>query len=627
MTLTVNFVSAPPGLGKTRAAVEFMRKHVEAGHAKKKPGYILYVAPTKKLLEQTVKSVQRVLPESQHSFLHYIASGSDSSTNDNVMSIVNSVLNWKKGNGLYVGNPYKHGSIMFITHATFLQLRSHSTFEHTTVLFDEARKWVTMTDKIEFNATVKHLLDKLFVTRRLNGTNIFEVAVNEEVKPSERKALIKAMGPKKYVLQVKQLLHDIDPERANGRMKVFGAMKTGAKGKRQFMRITLPSYPFQGFKSVYILSADFEDSQMFYLMEKEAAGTVRNVTIPFIDDQLGTGFYANANAKILENYSRVTIVPLLNTSSMPSKSMNTNNLLVPREHITSIKAELDAQNLTSRDLKTFSEFLRNPGKNNRAKAGPKLQRLHKKLKEANFKLDPLAWQLEMSEKLVSRFRKLHKCKDKALLLMNKGPLEDVEVNEKLFRKFSTGRVEGRNDFIGTNAVVFLAGVNPDPVMRSLMQAYMPEYDPQQDYVVAKTIQSLGRGNMRNHESKDAMLAIVPTLGLAKMIHKRMNHFPILDHETMETLGNYAEWSVNNARSEEAKEIRGTPEEYMHKIRTQTASRVAKYRASMPEELRKMSNRIVYLKRKLKLNPADKTIGKEMKELDAKLQKMKKGLKG
>lgn len=618
MTLTVNFVSAPPGLGKTRAAVEFMRKHVAA---RKKVGYILYVAPTKKLLEQTVKGMRTVLPENLHSYLHYIASGSDSSTSDNVMNIVNSVLNWKKGNGLYEGNPYRQGSILFITHATFLQLRTHDTFKDTTVLFDEARKWVTMTDKIEFNATVQHLIDKLFVTQQLKGTNIFEVAVNRKVKPKEREALVKSMGPKKYVLQVKQLLHDIDPDGRGGRMKVFGAMKTTSKGKRQFMRITLPSYPFQGFKAVYILSADFEDSQMFYLMEKEAEGTVRNVTIPFIDDQMGAGFYANAYARILENYARVTIVPLLNTNSMPSKSMNTGNVLVPRESITTIKEELDAQNLSSRDLKTFSEFLRNPGKNNRAKAGPKLQRLHKKLKDANFKLDPLAWQLEVSEKLVSRFRKLHKCKDKALLLMNKGPLEEVEVNEKLFRKFSTGRVEGRNDFIGTNAVVFLAGVNPDPVMRSLMQAYMPEYDPQKDYVVAKTIQSLGRGNMRNHESKAAMLAIVPTLGLAKMIHKRMNHFPILDYETMETLGNYAEWSANNARSEEAKD-RKSEVGYQEKVRGQIASRVARYRASRSPELNKITNRIAYIKRKLKVAP-DTKLSAELKKLEKTLKGMKK----
>jgi superfamily II DNA or RNA helicase len=59
----VNYVSAQPGTGKTKAAVEFMRRHVEAGHSGKRVGYIFYVAPTKELLLQTIGNLEKELQD------------------------------------------------------------------------------------------------------------------------------------------------------------------------------------------------------------------------------------------------------------------------------------------------------------------------------------------------------------------------------------------------------------------------------------------------------------------------------------------------------------------------------------------------------------------------------------
>lgn len=68
MTITVNYVSGVPGLGKTRAAIDFMRRHIEGGLAGKDVGYLFYVAPTVDLLNQTIKNLKALLDPA----LHYV---------------------------------------------------------------------------------------------------------------------------------------------------------------------------------------------------------------------------------------------------------------------------------------------------------------------------------------------------------------------------------------------------------------------------------------------------------------------------------------------------------------------------------------------------------------------------
>jgi hypothetical protein len=119
-----------------------------------------------------------------------------------------------------------------------------------------------------------------------------------------------------------------------------------------------------------------------------------------------------------------------------------------------------------------------------------------------------------------------------------------------FQFLSVGQVEGRNEFQNADIVAFLPAVNPEPDVAQLLNALLPGYDSDEDYVVDKAIQSLGRGNIRNHGTDSEMLAIVSTSKLAEKISARMQHYPRVDLGVTERLGNYTFWSYNKAREME-----------------------------------------------------------------------------
>src|SRR6478736_6549527 len=60
--LQVKYVSLPPGAGKTTAAIEMMRRHLNRElKLPKIPKYIFYVAATVELLTQTSRNLRKVV--------------------------------------------------------------------------------------------------------------------------------------------------------------------------------------------------------------------------------------------------------------------------------------------------------------------------------------------------------------------------------------------------------------------------------------------------------------------------------------------------------------------------------------------------------------------------------------
>jgi hypothetical protein len=162
----------------------------------------------------------------------------------------------------------------------------------------------------------------------------------------------------------------------------------------------------------------------------------------------------------------------------------------------------------------------------------------------------LEWQVKRSEELAAKWFAKHGQPHRGLLFVNKKN-EDVKRNKKLLRIVSIGKAEGNNGYAKSNLVVFLAAVNPVPQICTVLGALLPRYDPDEDYVIDKANQCIGRGNIRNHDSDDKMLAIVSTLGMAKALGQLMEGAPEIRVDIMKKLGNYVTWSSNSSRAEES----------------------------------------------------------------------------
>lgn len=555
MTVSINYVSAPPGTGKTSAAIAFMRRHIILGAKSQKKskkhhrGYVFYVAPTINLFEQTMEGLRAVLPNKYHDRIISISSGKGTRNagGQKVKDKINNVLLGRGVSSLDAVD-FLPGSVLFITHHAFISLRKSPAFKKTTVLFDESRKWADMLDSVQMDAGVEELFHSLFKTKEVGASGISQITARRTVK-AEILAQLRTKGAARSYKQLDQLYLSIVPEPSQPtRLKVYG-MFEGTQSKRRLVRITLPSNPFTGFKAVYILSADFETSQMYHLLKMEGC-SVRNATAEFLE-KYAEGGLGKALNTIMHRCKHLILIPLLDTPQMPSKYLLDGGMILPKSKLTSFKEKKDELGISTSTLRDLSEYMNSAGAYP-AKLRKSQRAMVKYMDEAGCHLNVLEWQMRCVQKIAQLWWKKHPPTTVNPIIVNKG-YDKHKLNPDHFQYLDLGRVEGTNAYRDSNVVAFLAAVNPDKPLERLLQALLPKYDARQDFVVDKAIQSIGRGCIRNHLSEEPMIAVVPTLGLAELICARMSHLPIVDRNWMEKLGSYTPWSVQHLRSEEAQQ--------------------------------------------------------------------------
>ncbi|WP_353738071.1 DEAD/DEAH box helicase [Burkholderia multivorans] len=67
--MNLNYISVPPGTGKTTAALHCIADHVRRGMNDKEVGYIFYAAPTVALLEQSYDTLKSMLGSDEMLFM------------------------------------------------------------------------------------------------------------------------------------------------------------------------------------------------------------------------------------------------------------------------------------------------------------------------------------------------------------------------------------------------------------------------------------------------------------------------------------------------------------------------------------------------------------------------------
>jgi hypothetical protein len=584
--VSVNYVSAQPGTGKTRAAIELMRRCITQGYAGKKVGYIFYVAPTIELLLQTINNLEKVLERKEHlcEMAHLVVGDSSKSrpskAGDYTEIKVQRVLDGQ-AQGKEEAVPFIQGSILFLTHATFLKLQSHAKFKNTTVIFDESRKWATMPCSIELTPSVEKLFDQLFTTTPLTvaGTvydYIHCLHARPDVQANHTAKLIEGHEQGEEYKPLRRLWSQLLPKEGKPvRMQVF-ILRQGKGDKKQIIQITLPSNPFVGFKRVFVLSAAFTSSEMYHLMLMEGC-TLVDSTEDFMDRFLGENEHMRAKGIMLQRNACLYLSPLADYNSAPSKSKLDSGLLIKKEYINEFRDKMDALGLTSEDLYTVVSHIR---KIIRGRLTPNQKELRKFMQEIGCQTDILKWQIEQSQVLAKEWMGKRDPTIPGVMFVNSDRTKALAgMDAATFKFMSTGEAEGRNEFQAANVVCFLAAINPNPMLGRVLNALLKHqgYDSDEDFVVDKAIQCIGRGNIRSHKKADRikkMLAIVPSQWLAERIYARLNEAPIIRYKDIEKLGNYTIWNGNKKRK--AEEVASDPKKVLIQVRQQNKARVDKH---------------------------------------------------
>jgi hypothetical protein len=534
--LVVNYVSAPPGTGKTKAAIEYMRRHILAGLEGVNVGYLVYVAPTKDLLDQTSSGLELKLPVDSRNRIFKVYSRGK--TSGQTLRFVNEILEGRKVNSLD-SILFSIGSVLFLTQETFLKLRRHDKFKETTVIFDESRKWIHKTtvdmNKPGAESLFHALFDVIPLKSKASGIGILKP---KRLSNARKKELVTTKSTIKEFTKLDDLHRHLAPaDDSPVRMSVYVVRRGDT-----LIHVKLPAKPFVGFRRVFILSADFKTSQMYHLFKSQGC-ILRDRTVPFMNKYLKGG-YGNALTAIYNRQRHLKILPLLSDENrMPSKYQLNSGVILPKKNLLKLKKKLEELNLSTSVLRDVVDHVRDPALLRGDLTLPQRELLEY-MKGLNCELNILQWQVDKSSDLVRRwFRQTGK--NKSILFINEDRTADYDDN--LFVSISTGKAEGNNRYKKCSAVCFLAAINPEKDVSRVLRAVLKDYDPDEDYVVDKAVQCIGRGNIRLHEAKEDMLAIVSTRYLATKISERMNDSPTILSKETRRLGDYVMWSLNDAR--------------------------------------------------------------------------------
>jgi hypothetical protein len=533
-----------------------MKQHVlRQLKLKSDPKYIFYVAPTRQLLEQTYKRLCNRLTTKQQRRVH--VAYADDTVHAGSVSVEKKLTNVFAGHGSdgHDKRPWKEGSILFITHKAFLEYMGNykDICAETLVLFDESRKWAEVMDTVFLDDDAQQYFSTLFKTYPFkSGDKTYVTIQMLKAKPvPENQKVSKLQG--KSAARAFKILDTMHTALLPGKDKVIRTEAfvffSGKGDNRRMIRITLPSHPFLGFKDVYVLSANFESSQMHAFMKMEGTNVV-DKSKWFMDKFSKEGYDKSLDGAV-RRYENVVIVPLLGDSQPPSVSKYySGGCILPRSEFLRFGNTLKEMGVSTAQLYQVARSIRtgSVSKFNRP--------IKKLLKSVKANMDMHDWLVKKAIKVVRYWVKKYPTEQKPILFVNH-KFRDKYSTLNEFVHVNHAKAEGDNSFVKCNAVVFLPAINPIPQLAQLLNSKLSPYgyDADEDFVVDKAIQCIGRGNVRESKSNEKMLAIVPTLGLAARIHARYYSRSDLNESVFDELGQYQSWDFKTYSSLLAKSKR------------------------------------------------------------------------
>lgn len=488
---------------------------------------IFYVAPTRKLLAQVREDLKQRLPEADHVRLQTFVSRNY----ERHTAIAPRLFAALDGRPDPQGRKYPAivpGCVIFLAHEGFLDLASIPRQKSITVLFDEARKLVHKLEETDLSPTEHKVFYQCFSLEEVEGTRFRKV-----VDVNANKAQLAQIRSSSNLLAILERVR-------NPRLELYVLQHEKDQRHYRFFQVIMPSRIFAGFKKVFVMSAFFEDSQMYHLLKQCSSEVRLNDCTYEIED------YSRRKRKILHRYARVQIVPLTLQKTVISKTQ-LNGVLVSDLDLAEIHAKVDEAGLKSNRLRDILYKLRGEA--------DFLLEEHEKpilefLKQRNVVMNPLQWYIDKAEIVVKRWLKVNPDEaqsDKpALLILNKDIESNVSIPD-VFRPLTTS-LNGINAYKGQHVVVFLAAVNPDNHEATFLRKFLPSYTHLKDFVIDSCMQCVSRVSIRDTDSKNDVLIIVPDRTIAKLLSERMDDLPGIDNVWAKRFGEMMALYTNESKS-------------------------------------------------------------------------------
>lgn len=607
----IRYISGEPGLGKTHWAIGQMLHAIHHTES-----IVFYIAPTIKLCQQVERDLRKRLRAEgmteKEADKRTIAIYSQLSGRG---SVYNALLSAIEGRPDLSGTRYnrvKKGRVVFMTHQGFFSLpdsvMSEDFKKQVVVYFDEAKKPVFSPAPLKLTSQkAEKLFNRVFNFEPYKETNFkrLTLADNYEVPLKKLRAAV-------FDRNAKQALTNLVASVSNTRVEVFLSSKRTNKGL-QFFQLRLPSRVFEGFQEVTLLSAFFEDSQLYYLLSTDPRIKLNPIGHLMPD-------YFRGRGRVKERYSHVTIVPLTTQDTVISKT-SLYSMLLRGDAMSKVQSKLESLGIQKSDHVPIIRYLNDRHcpdtvEGRQRKAFNFLNRIE------GLARNPIRWYMKQAKRVIEAWKEKYEPEntkvDRPLMFVNK--MFEDQVDTRYFHQVSTS-AHGLNQYRHSNVAVFLAAINPDPQLASFLKARIgDDYDIQRDYVLDACIQSLGRCSVRQSNLRDPILIILPDMKLTKMVQERMSNMPAVNTRVALQLGDMVSFTIRSfnvaKRQKRVSEAGGVTA----LVKKEQRERSEKWRSDpINKELQKLRSRRSYYAKKLRAHPRDKTSKQMMAQLESEIQ--------
>lgn len=608
----INYISGIPGLGKTEWAINKIKACLS-----NKDEIVLYVAPTKQLLNEVYKRLKHDCDKDELKSVHPLYGA-----NLPFGGVSETIEHFLTGTADKHGVKHKkarRGDVLLMTHQGFISLPVFPRSEELTVIFDESRKCVSEAIPIKFKSLEeqKHL-EKCITIQTAVADTSYSLVTSEL---GSWKKFKNGISKKGFLFSTKEMLRfdKFFQATRNPRIEVYMHFQRKSENNSSLssFEVIVPSRVFEGFKSVTLLSAFFEDSQMYHLLKQRQAN--RKLKLVNVTDQVPD--WKNRHFQLMNRYRQVTLVPITAQETALSIS-NQTNIMVDSEHIDLVDKLRDLGITKISEMQRLRPILMKSQRYDLTGKYGKAFDLITKNKE-HFAINPIGWQIKESLGVIEKwcFANKTEASNKPLLVLNKKIIDSVP--DKYLKKFDliSTHVYGLNTYIDRNIIVFLAAVNPRTTLINLYKIILPEYEFERDHVADVCVQCVCRLSVRNVKAKEGVLVILPDKKIMALLSSRMGEHPdrptnLWPKRSMVFVDKFAMMNTLGKEKYEAK--RKTEKAASQKSHTK------KWRESTPtaKKILSINSRLYQIRKKIKENPKDKELLKREAALIAERESLK-----
>ncbi len=544
----LDYISVPPGVGKTKWAIDYI-----AANSRSRKEIIVYCAPTTLLLKQVFLDTKRVFKLTENTKLSITFRGVQE---DKELSQYTGFRDMSELRPMtyYASTIMERmtpGSCLFLTHATFLSIKDYLRKGRYHVIFDEAAEMQISPDKMQIDQKSVALLNSMVAFQIFPNIGIepaevlTQSIIDREYQPYYRLRCLEDSSSysdryKNFAdITKNHKLVELIQKASQDQFSVF-VKEERVKNKHtyHFFDFVTPNGIFHGYDKVTLLSAFFEESLMFKILQNSYE--LRNVN-HLVDTEREKAIY--------QGYRNLEIIYLFDFNRPLSKNFLENAVHVKEGREDYYLKFLDryvpliSNELMLEDKEATKVLVEHIVKEPNSRV---LTIMEKRLKEKDFdRFDYIAEKLKPAHKAIqSLIRKDLKKRvtegfevvEKPLVIANLGKViqnrfgktQHVDLMVPIHKGFEwlRTRSHGLNSFSKRNVFVSLAALNMQPHVMAFYDFLLPNFDT--SILSTHTIlQGVTRTRIRKIDNTKKVLLYVFSKKEAEALHRAFQGNPTL----------------------------------------------------------------------------------------------------